>query len=187
MFDLKARARAELKAARAAVSPEERAIESEAAVQALLVSGLLEGARSVALFAPMSEEADPSRLEAVLAARGVAIAYPRVDAGGDLAFHLARGDALLPRPPWNIREPAPGEPTATAVDVYVVPGLGFTRAGDRLGYGKGYYDRVLAGRGSSRAIGFALACQLVDHLPVESHDQRVDAVVTGRELIVVKP
>lgn len=181
----KAHARAVLRAARAQVTPEQRAIESEAAVRALFESGLLDGARSIALYAARDFEADPSGLEA-LSSRGIAVAYPRALEDGELAFHLARAEELIAVPPWNIREPAPGSPPATGIDVYLVPGLGFTREGDRLGHGKGFYDRVLLDRGDALAIGFAFSCQLVDHVPTEEHDVRVDAVVTGSELIVVK-
>jgi 5-formyltetrahydrofolate cyclo-ligase len=182
----KAEARAVLRAARAALSSSQRETESLAAVRALLASDLLNGAASVALFAALEEEADPSGLERALKKRGVKIAYPRVAGSGRLTFHFARGDQLSPVPPWSIREPGPAMPLASAIDVYVVPGLGFTRQGDRLGYGRGFYDRILAARGPSIAVGFAFSCQLVEQLPVESHDQKLDAVVTGRELIVIE-
>lgn len=154
-------------------------------MHALLASGLLEGAAVVALFAAMPEEADPSGLEPPLVARGVRIAYPRVAGPGRLTFHLARSHELAAVGPWKIREPDASAPRAAGIDAYVVPGLGFTRDGQRLGYGKGFYDRVLESRGGSLAIGFALACQLVDELPVDGHDQPVDAVVAGSELVLV--
>jgi 5-formyltetrahydrofolate cyclo-ligase len=185
-LEAKANARAALKAARAAFPPEHRAIESAAAVRALLESDLLNGASTIALFAAREIEADPGALEEPLRLRGVKIAYPRVD-GRVLSFHFARQEELQPTGPWNIREPDPSRPRAGAIDVYVVPGLAFTRSGDRLGHGRGFYDRVLQARGDALAIGFAFSFQLVDHVPTESHDQRVDAVVTGRDLIVLKP
>lgn len=64
-------------------------------------------------------------------------------------------------------------------DVVVVPGLAFTRAGDRLGQGGGWYDRFLAGtRGDCTTIGVGFDVQIVDRLPVEAHDVRLDHVVT---------
>jgi 5-formyltetrahydrofolate cyclo-ligase len=175
-----------MRAARAALSSSQRETESSAAVRALLESDLLNGATSVALFAAMEDEADPAGIESALRKRGVRFAYPRVAGSRLLTFHFAVSEELTPVPPWSIREPSAAMPEAIEIDVYLVPGLAFTREGDRLGYGRGYYDRVLAGRGEALAIGFAFSCQLVDHLPVESHDQKVDAVVTGRDLIVLK-
>lgn len=68
---------------------------------------------------------------------------------------------------------------ATAIDVAIVPGLAFTPDGDRLGQGGGWYDRVLAGvRDDCTVIGVCFAAQIVDELPVDRHDRRVDLVVS---------
>ena len=60
----------------------------------------------------------------------------------------------------------------------VVPGLGFTANGERLGYGKGFYDRWLATHPSACRIGFAYAAQVLTALPGEAHDERLDLLVT---------
>ncbi|HUF97333.1 MAG TPA: 5-formyltetrahydrofolate cyclo-ligase [Ilumatobacter sp.] len=71
-------------------------------------------------------------------------------------------------------------PHATTVDVVIVPGLAFTIEGDRLGQGGGWYDRFLSGlRPEAVTIGVAFAPQIVDALPVEPHDIRVDHVITA--------
>ena len=71
------------------------------------------------------------------------------------------------------------EPDAGWPDLIVVPGLAFTRTGDRLGQGGGWYDRFLSARSRHAvAIGVGFDLQVVDELPVEEHDVRVDAVVT---------
>ena len=67
-----------------------------------------------------------------------------------------------------------------AIDVWLVPGLAFTKDGKRLGYGGGWYDRLLAAaRPDARIIGVGFSCQLVDELPVEAHDRRMTEVVIG--------
>lgn len=64
-------------------------------------------------------------------------------------------------------------------DVVIVPGVAFTRQGDRLGQGGGWYDRFLAEvRPDCTKVGVAFAEQIVDALPLEPHDVRVDHVVT---------
>ncbi len=69
--------------------------------------------------------------------------------------------------------------TPALVDCVIVPGLAFTLAGDRLGQGGGWYDRYLAGlRPEAITIGVAFAPQIVDSLPVEPHDIRLDKVIT---------
>jgi len=66
------------------------------------------------------------------------------------------------------------------IDVVVVPGLAFTTSGDRLGQGGGWYDRFLASlRPEAIKIGVAFAPQIVESLPVEPHDIRMDVVITA--------
>jgi 5-formyltetrahydrofolate cyclo-ligase len=64
-------------------------------------------------------------------------------------------------------------------DLVLMPLLGFDKAGTRLGYGGGYYDRTLAGMSKKpRLIGLAFAAQELDEIPREAHDVPLDAVVT---------
>jgi 5-formyltetrahydrofolate cyclo-ligase len=68
------------------------------------------------------------------------------------------------------------------IDVFVVPGLGFTRGGKRLGRGGGYYDFTLqAGPENSRRVGLAFSEQMVDDLPTSENDVDMDLVVTEVE------
>lgn len=70
-------------------------------------------------------------------------------------------------------------PDAEEIDVVIVPGLAFTRAGHRLGQGGGWYDRFLTRiRPDCATIGVAFEPQLVDALPIEPHDVQLDCVVT---------
>lgn len=68
---------------------------------------------------------------------------------------------------------------ARDLDLIVVPGLAFDRHGGRIGYGKGYYDRLLAEtRPESSRVAVALECQLIDEVPVGESDVRVDVIIT---------
>lgn len=88
----------------------------------------------------------------------------------DVRALLTPGAAVLPE----------HDPDPATVDVVVVPGLAFTRRGDRLGQGGGWYDRFLAGlRPDAVTIGVGFREQLVDHLPVEPHDVRLHQIVTA--------
>ena len=72
--------------------------------------------------------------------------------------------------------------------VLIVPLVGFDRHGSRIGYGGGFYDRTLAelrGQGPVTAIGLAWAGQELAHIPVESTDEPLDAIVTDRGILVV--
>ena len=95
-----------------------------------------------------------------------------VDLGADLVSGV-----------WGIREPAERCPimSLTKVEFMLVPGVAFTASGARLGYGGGYYDRLLASldRRITR-IAAAFQLQMVDQLPEGPHDQRVDRIVTEK-------
>ena len=87
--------------------------------------------------------------------------------------HLVRGPLGIPEPAEEtviLQNPPMDAPI-------IVPCLGFTTKGDRLGFGGGYFDRYLA-QHSGIKIGLAFELQHIDHLPVESHDVQLDLVIT---------
>lgn len=87
---------------------------------------------------------------------------------------------------FHIEEPV-GDDLADPemIELIVVPGVAYDRAGNRLGRGKGFYDRLLATTKAVR-IGVAYDFQLVDELPVEPHDVKMDCVITQSSVIVIK-
>ena len=88
-------------------------------------------------------------------------------------------DALTPEVDGPDLRVQPGDVDPTLLDVVVVPGLAFTPDGRRLGQGGGHYDRFLPRlRPDCRTVGAGFAEQLVDDLPTEPHDVRLDVVVT---------
>ena len=74
-------------------------------------------------------------------------------------------------------------PEGKTYDLVIVPLVAFDRQGNRLGYGGGYYDRFLAGNSYGQAIGLAYSFQEVESLPVEEHDQKLDLIITEKEII----
>ena len=69
------------------------------------------------------------------------------------------------------------------VDLFVVPGVAFDRRGGRLGYGKGYYDRLLSdARQGIPKIALAFTCQMIDRVPMMDTDIRMDSVITEQEI-----
>lgn len=116
---------------------------------------------------------------AVRAARHV-MAYDAIEGEPDSAPFIEwcrQLGKLVVVPQAHAAADVPAEPLS--FDVVIVPGLAFTRAGERLGQGGAWYDRLLHEvRPDCLAIGVAFAPQLVDHLPTEPHDVRVHVVVT---------
>jgi 5-formyltetrahydrofolate cyclo-ligase len=109
---------------------------------------------------------------------------PRVEDDGSLTFR----DRDLGREThrWGMAQPvAAGDPVPLhEVDLILVPGLAFDGSGARLGRGKGYYDRLLGGRRPDCvAVGVTSADRVLDEVPVERHDHRVDFLVTEEGVI----
>ena len=139
------------------------------------------GNEIIGAYWPIGTEADIRVLLSDLQRAGYPIALPRVVAGDKpLEFRLFEaGDPLSPGP-HNVREPSA---TARLVSpqVILVPLLAFDKAGYRVGYGAGYYDRTLEklrAKGGLLAIGVAYAGQMVEAIPTQDHDQPVDLIAT---------
>lgn len=179
-------ARARARAARSALDRSHCELASLSACERAL--GLLElaCARLVLCYAAMPEELDPSHLAKVLRERGVSVAYPRVEAPGVLGVHVVADEGSLVAGMFGIREPAADAPRVEphAVDVAIVPGVAFDEQCWRLGYGGGYYDRLLGLlRPDAARIGLAYDEQVLASIPAEEHDVRLDAVVTPSRVV----
>lgn len=139
-------------------------------------------ARIVGLYANFRGEVPTARLGLLLCRAGKSVAFPAVArAERRLVFRRVVHRRQLAAGTYGIREPLPDCPPVAprALDLVVVPGVGFDRRGYRLGYGAGYYDRFLRTlRPDCFKVGLAYACQVVPILPAEAHDLRLDAVVT---------
>ncbi len=141
----------------------------------------------VALYHPIKDELDTAALAAALAERGAILALPIVERRrAPLLFRkYAPGDPLT-RGPFGVMAPPAGP--AVSPSIVVAPLLAFDRAGHRLGYGGGYYDRTLAKlrkEGAVLALGYGYGAQEVPRLPAGPRDQRLDWIVTEREAIQV--
>jgi 5-formyltetrahydrofolate cyclo-ligase len=138
----------------------------------------------VAGFWPMGREIDIRPLLLALAGRGHLIALPITPKRGlPLHFRRWRPGEELARGPLGTRQPATGEELRP--DWLLVPLLAFDRAGRRLGYGGGYYDRTLARLPEATAIGCAYACQEVPEVPAGPEDFRLHAIATEAGIIRV--
>lgn len=142
--------------------------------------------RSVAGFWPIRGEPDCLPLLAALDAEGFRTLLPAVVApSSPLAFRTWRQGDPAALNDLGIAEPLASLKTVDP-DVLFVPCAAFDRSGHRIGFGCGYYDATLAAlraRKSIIAIALAFACQEVEEVPAEAHDERLDAVVTEREFI----
>jgi 5-formyltetrahydrofolate cyclo-ligase len=92
---------------------------------------------------------------------------------------LAPGAMQIPEPASNFRKLAERQVPPEMLDFIIVPGVAFDRHGARIGYGKGYYDKLLQSiRKDAIAVGVCFECQLFPEIPCLSHDVRMSKVVT---------
>jgi 5,10-methenyltetrahydrofolate synthetase len=181
----KAALRRETLARRDALDPGVRARLASIALSRVTALSAYRRARAVLAYASFGSELDTRPFLRDVLASGRLLALPRVDrAARRLALHQVRDpDAELQPGTWGIPEPdsarcrnvAPGE-----IDFILVPGLVFDREGGRIGYGAGYYDRLLTAWPAPvpPLVAAAFEVQLVPAAPMLAGDRRVDLVVT---------
>ncbi len=185
----KAACRTEARAARCALGPATCAAAAAALGAQLLGLPELADPRVVLAYSATAEEISLEPTIAALRERGMAIALPRIEERGVLAIHLVEpGDPLVPGP-LGIMEPAADAPRPDlgTLDAVLVPGVAFDELGTRLGFGGGFYDRLLPLLAGAVRIGVAYDEQLVEPLPREPHDALMDVVVTPTRAIRPRP
>jgi 5-formyltetrahydrofolate cyclo-ligase len=137
-------------------------------------------------FMPLKSEINPLPLMQKLADAGARLALPAIAGRGKpLIMRAWEFGAPLDRGQWGIREPKPDAPEVEP-DILLVPLLAFDRAGYRIGYGAGYYDMTIHRLRALKpvvAVGIAFAAQEVPKIPTTPRDERLDLVLTEREVI----
>ena len=140
----------------------------------------------VAGYSPINSELDPFPLMRALADKGATLALPVIIARNHaLIFREWQPDEGLVRGPSGIFRPS-SDADEVDPDIVLVPLAAFDRAGHRIGYGRGYYDRTLANPRAIKkvtVIGVAFAVQEIETVPRLPHDEQLDCVLTERELI----
>lgn len=143
-------------------------------------------ARCIALYAPIRNEVDTGLLFDEARRLGKRVLYPRV-CGEAMRFHEVTDAACLEQGAFGILEPCAtgaGYPPDEA-DLIVVPGVAFDTTGHRIGFGKGYYDRCLFRLGKTPVlVGLCHDFQLLEQIPSEGHDIRMQYLVTDRRTVL---
>ena len=182
---LRAEARARRRAAAAALPP---AQAGAAAAENFFGAIPVPAGAVVSGYWPLADEMDPRPILRRLAAAGHVIGLPVVTGrGAPLVFRCWHPDADLVAGTFGVMTPGPEAPEVVP-RVVLAPLLAFDRAGYRLGYGGGFYDRTLEAlraKGEVLAVGLGYACQEVAAVPREPTDQRLDWLVTERAAVRV--
>jgi len=139
----------------------------------------------IALYHAVRGEVPTGRVMEHALASGKKVCLPAVEKEG-LVFREICGHPDLVPGGFGIPEPNPGciPVNPSDIDLIVVPGVGFDLAGQRIGYGRGYYDRALHRLESSgRLIAFCFEFQLLDAIKADHHDVIMDRIITERRVV----
>jgi 5-formyltetrahydrofolate cyclo-ligase len=147
----------------------------------------MSGARSVLAFVSVRSEVPTDELLKAVLTEGKTLLLPYVDDDGTLrATAVDSLDELAPGF-QRILEPRTRRPVDSATaGVVVVPGVAFDVEGGRLGYGGGFYDVLLRTMPEVPRVGICFETQVVERVPVEEHDERVDVLITEERVIRCK-
>lgn len=147
-------------------------------VMRLLSHPRIKTANTVMLYYSLPDEVDTHTLVDSLLMSGKHILLPRVTGEGTMELRRYTGPSDLAQGAYNIMEPT-GEvfDNYTNIDLAVIPGVAFDKDGNRIGRGKGYYDRLLPKLANTYKIGICLPFQLVEKIPTDEHDVRMDEVL----------
>lgn len=177
-----------LKGLRAKISEKERKNKSRQIVQNFYSNIPIAKNLIIAGFMPIAEEVDIRLLMGMYLDDGLKVCLPCVTAADEpLDFkQYIRGDELTENQRYKFLEPQRNRPTLIP-NVIITPLLGFDEGGYRMGYGGGFYDRTfrqLYNIGEVITVGVAFECQKIKQLPVDKFDEKLDCVVTEKQVYV---
>jgi 5-formyltetrahydrofolate cyclo-ligase len=162
-----------------------RAIESR-----LISTGEFRESKTVLFYVSTKSEVRTKSMINHALGLGKMVAVPLTDVNSrdirpfeikDFEKDLAEGSFGLMEP----RRESCNEVGIDDVDLIIVPGTAFDRKGNRIGYGKGFYDKLLSKCRDAFTIGLAYDFQLVERIPEESHDVRVKMIITDKRILKI--
>ncbi|KAI5640137.1 5-formyltetrahydrofolate cyclo-ligase family domain-containing protein [Phthorimaea operculella] len=174
----------------AALTSEEKKRQSQAVFEKMINHPYYKSSKRVALFMSTEDEIDTAPLIQHVTQRGAAAFVPQY-AGGRMRFlRVEQGDEKnMAITKHGIAQHSKDQQREEAIeggglDLVIAPGVAFTRSGGRVGHGGGYYDKFLQKlkaeqENPPKVVAVAFTCQVVDEVPMDEHDQKIDDVVTA--------
>ena len=164
---------------RAALTEEERAQKSDAAIKHLVQTAVFQTAHTVAIYLPLKTELALDSLLKVATKGTQRFVAPRILADNQMRFYQVNESSIFERGFGNILEPGMNSPSVQSedIDLFLVPLAACDQRGNRLGFGGGFYDRALVNqRGFKLGVGFSV--QLVEHIEREAHDVTLNGFIS---------
>lgn len=179
----KAQYRLRLKHARASLSDQQRRQFDQSIMVKLLAQAEIHTASTLFCFISSGTEVATHELIRVWQEQGKTIAVPKIiNSTQMIAVQIGAWDDLEPAE-LGILTPNASEPVQENIDVCITPGLGFSPAGQRLGFGRGYYDKWFSINTVKHKIAICYSCQLLEDIPTEETDYPVDMIVMEDRIV----
>lgn len=183
LLEQKKQLRVELKKRRSVLTQTDVAEKSLQIHENLQKIAAFKQAESFFCFISYQKEVDTHALIKSFLEQNLSLAVPKIMGKEEMiAVPFTSWEELEPDK-MGILTPKSNELALGPFDVTITPGLGFTPCGDRLGYGRGYYDRWFANYDVKTRIGVAFEVQVVEELPLEKTDMPLDMLVTEERII----
>ena len=181
-MDSKSAVRRLLKDRVAALSATDRASKSSIACSWITQTAEFASAQVVMLYLSLPDEVDTASLALRCWQAGKTVVVPKVAWGQRrmLPVEISSLQTVMTRNPGGVEEPIAGKPLPLdLIDLVIVPGLGFTPGGNRLGRGMGFYDRFLSQPDFiGHTLGLGFETQVLETLPTLEHDVPLSMLVT---------
>ena len=175
-MNIKTEIRKQIRLLKKQYNAEELKEMSRNAIQRIEAHPSFLSAKTVLLYSSLADEVDTKPLISKYAAKKT-ILLPTV-VGDDLELHVYHAESETKKGVFGIEESkGPLFTDYATIDLAVIPGMAFDRNGNRLGRGKGYYDRLLP-KLNGKKIGVCFSFQILDSIPCEKHDIPMDEIIT---------
>ena len=179
----KAALRKHLLEKRDATSAELRDIASKKIHENLKKNSLFVNAQNIACYFPIGSEVNTYDIMLDILKEGKNLLLPRI-IDDSIEFYVVSNLEKLEKGSFEIMEPKDSCERAKKIDCVLIPTVGVSKSGVRLGYGHGYYDRFLASTDTLK-ISLTYSKQIIKSIPNDSHDIKMDWIVTEDESIKI--
>ncbi len=160
--------------------------KSAASAKAFLSSDIYKNAKVIMLYIPLGNETDTSAIINSALDDGKRVALPVTDINtGEITPHYITKSTELVKGAFSVMEPYKAEiAELSEIDAVLLPGIAFDKYGNRVGFGKGCYDKLLKNSKATK-LGYCYQFQICEELKAEQHDVKMDFLVTEKGFFTV--
>ena len=168
---------------RDATSSELRDIVSEKIHENLKKISSYTNSQNIACYFPIGSEIDTHNIMLGVLEQDKKMLLPKITEN-NMEFYIVPDLEKLEKGRFDIMEPKDSCKKAGNIDCILIPTIGISKSGDRLGYGRGYYDKFLSSTNAMK-ISLTYSKQIIKSIPIDTHDIKIDLIITEDEIIKV--